>query len=114
MITLLADLGLRDHFDTVVISGDVGVSKPDPGIFHIALEETGLLAEEALHVGDSREDVEGARAAGVTPVLIRRRRPPDQPLHLDYSADGAGPGPPAVDGAVPTIDSLPALSDLLD
>ena len=70
---LLDELALRPFFDVVVVSGDVGVKKPDPAIFAPALEQTGLVADEALFVGDSPEDdIAGARAAGLWPVLIRR------------------------------------------
>ena len=70
---LLDELALRPFFDAVVVSGDVGVTKPNPAIFAPALEQTRLVANEALFVGDSPEDdVAGARAAGLRPVLIRR------------------------------------------
>lgn len=70
---LLDELALRPFFDAVVVSGDVGVKKPDPAIFVPALEQTGLATDEALFVGDSPEDdVAGARAAGLRPVLIQR------------------------------------------
>ena len=57
---------------TVVIdSGAVGVAKPDPAIFAIALEATGVAPGAALHVGDAvGADVAGARAAGVRPVHL--------------------------------------------
>lgn len=81
---LLAELALRPFFDAVVVSGDVGVKKPDPAIFVPALEQTGLAAEEALFIGDSPEDdVAGARAAGLWPVLIRR-----PPGAAERTADG--------------------------
>lgn len=52
----------------VVDSAVVGVAKPDPRIFDIALARAGVSAACAIHVGDSvRADVEGARAAGVRP-----------------------------------------------
>lgn len=70
----LVDLGLREHFRSVVISGAVGVKKPDPAIFEIALRETGLRAEEVAFVGDSPEDVEVALAAGAMPILIARTK----------------------------------------
>ena len=70
---LLDELALRPFFDSVIVSGDVGIKKPDPAIFAPALEQTGLVADEALFVGDSPEDdIAGARAAGLWPVLIRR------------------------------------------
>ncbi|MFO7769396.1 MAG: HAD-IA family hydrolase [bacterium] len=62
--------GWEDRFDLLVDSEDVGVSKPDPGIFRAALEGLGIEAEELLHVGDYYSvDVEGARNAGVRGVL---------------------------------------------
>lgn len=63
--------GLLDQFEFVIDSGEVGVEKPDPRIFRIALERMGISAEDALYVGDLYEvDVVGARAAGLDVVLI--------------------------------------------
>jgi putative hydrolase of the HAD superfamily len=56
-----------------VSSAVAGARKPDPAIFEPALELAGCAPEEALHVGDTREeDVAGARAAGIRPLLIDR------------------------------------------
>jgi putative hydrolase of the HAD superfamily len=53
----------------VVDSTVVGIEKPHPGIFEIALEAVGVGPRRAIHVGDSiRADVAGARAAGVNPL----------------------------------------------
>jgi putative hydrolase of the HAD superfamily len=61
--------GVEVH--VVLDSAVVGVAKPDPGIFHLALEAMGVAPAAAVHVGDTpAADVAGARAAGVTPVLI--------------------------------------------
>lgn len=74
---LLAAVGLRSLFQTVVISSEAGTEKPDPAIFRLALERLGARPEEALHVGDQvRLDVEGALAAGM------------RALHLDRSGEG--------------------------
>jgi putative hydrolase of the HAD superfamily len=73
LVTICKGLGLADAFETIVMSGRAGCAKPDPRIFAIALERLGVTATETLHVGDSdREDVTGARAAGLRAVLIRR------------------------------------------
>jgi putative hydrolase of the HAD superfamily len=49
----------------------VGIEKPDPGIFHHALEALGVPSSRAVHVGDTGwADVEGARAAGVRPLHL--------------------------------------------
>ncbi len=70
---LLHDLELARHFEALVISSRVGYQKPQPEIFEHALELTGVERGRALHVGDSyAADVEGARAAGIQPVLIDR------------------------------------------
>lgn len=66
---------LNEFFDHVTVSGEIGVQKPDPGVFAPALEATGLDAGATLFVGDSDEDVEGAQRAGITPVRIVRDRP---------------------------------------
>jgi putative hydrolase of the HAD superfamily len=56
----------------IVIDSDaVGVAKPDPGIFRVALDATGVAPERALHIGDTvGADVDGALAAGVRPVHL--------------------------------------------
>ena len=61
------------HLDFVVASAAVGTAKPHPDIFHVALDRAGLRADEVIYVGDSYiSDVIGARAAGISPVLIDR------------------------------------------
>ena len=68
---LFEDLGILRHFDLVVDSGKVGVEKPDPRIFQIALERFGITAGHALHLGDMfATDILGARAAGLSSALI--------------------------------------------
>lgn len=68
---LFTDLGVLRHFDLVVDSGKVGIEKPDPRIFRIALDRFGVAPERALHLGDVfATDVLGARAAGIRHGLI--------------------------------------------
>ena len=63
--------GLRQYFDVVIDSALIGVEKPDPRIFHAALDALGVAPGEALYVGDLYEvDVVGARAAGLDAVLL--------------------------------------------
>ena len=70
--SVLSELGLTHFFDSVVISAEVGVKKPDPRIFDSALEQTGMKPEEVVYVGDTEDDAEAARAAGIIPILIQR------------------------------------------
>jgi putative hydrolase of the HAD superfamily len=69
--TLLQAAGLREHLAFVVDSGIVKIEKPDPRIFELALCQAGVGADESYYVGDIHPiDVVGARAAGLTPVLL--------------------------------------------
>jgi putative hydrolase of the HAD superfamily len=76
---VLALQGIDRLFATVAISGKLGVAKPDPEIFQVALKEAGAEPEATVHVGDQPvNDVAAARAVGITPVLIDRfARHPD-------------------------------------
>jgi epoxide hydrolase-like predicted phosphatase len=58
-------------FDGVVISGDVGLHKPQPEIFLLGAERTGVAPAECVFVDDLRENCEGAEAVGMTAVLHR-------------------------------------------
>ena len=58
-------------FDAVVISGDVGLHKPQPEIFQLGAERVGLAPEECVFVDDLRENCAGAEAVGMTAVLHR-------------------------------------------
>jgi putative hydrolase of the HAD superfamily len=68
---LLRGVGLTEHLELVVDSHYEGVEKPDPEIFRRALSRLGVRVERACYVGDIHAiDVQGARRAGLTPVLI--------------------------------------------
>jgi putative hydrolase of the HAD superfamily len=68
---ILEGLGLARHLDFVIDSSQVGIEKPDPRIFHLALERAGVAAAEAVYVGDLYSiDVVGARAAGLSAILM--------------------------------------------
>jgi putative hydrolase of the HAD superfamily len=89
----LGPAGLLEHVEAVVTSAEVGVGKPGRAIFERALAIAGVAPGEAVHVGDSLEnDVAGARAAGIRPILVAR--------------DG---GAPAGVEAIRSLAELPAL-----
>ncbi len=70
---VLEDTGLARLVDVTVASAVVGSRKPDTAIFTAALDELGVEPSAALHCGDRRdEDVMGALAAGIRPVLLER------------------------------------------
>lgn len=97
-------LGFRDLVDGVVVSGEVGVAKPDPAIFRLAAEAVARSLEGAWMVGDSaHHDIAGARALGLATAWIDRGRrwddatpPPTVTIgHLDQLA-------PAIAATSPT------------
>jgi putative hydrolase of the HAD superfamily len=64
-------LGLAGFFDVVLDSTEVGLEKPDPRLFEVALMRSGARAAATVHVGDLYHvDVVGARAAGLRAVLV--------------------------------------------
>ncbi len=70
---VLERCGLGELLDGAVSSAVAGARKPDPAIFEPALELARCTPEQALHVGDTaEEDIVGARAAGIRPLLIDR------------------------------------------
>lgn len=90
--------GLAGHVGEVVISEEVGLRKPDPAIFRLALGRIGVAAGRAVYVGDNpADDVAGARAAGMAAVWLRR----DGGL-FDVGGDGA-------DAAIRGLDELVGL-----
>lgn len=70
-------LGLEDVFDRIVISGEVGLAKPDPRVFALALRGIPVASDDVWHIGDNPDtDVAGAKAAGLTAVWLNRARRP--------------------------------------
>jgi len=65
-----ADSPLAACFDTAIFSCDVGVVKPEPAIYHLALERLGVGPNQTLFVGDGgSQELRGARQVGLIPVL---------------------------------------------
>ena len=92
---IIRELGLEPHFDFVLPSGAVGVAKPNPAFYRLALEEAGVEPHQALMVGDSyRADVLGAWSAGMDAVWLDRHEgmsitPPDEPMPTDVRRIGS-------------------------
>ena len=71
-------------FDRIVVSGEVGLAKPDPAIFTLAMELCGLVAEETIFIDDVIENVETARRVGMDALLFRNA----EELRIDLTARG--------------------------
>jgi HAD superfamily hydrolase (TIGR01549 family) len=82
--------GLRDLFEAVVVSGDLGYAKPHPKPFEMMLDHLKLLPEECLFVGDNwLADVQGAKRMGMPAILISQYNPYEEfkPSDGDHQPD---------------------------
>ncbi len=107
-IEKLRALDIAHYFDTVVISEDVGVAKPDPKIFSIALARVGVGAQDAVFIGDNwLNDIVGAKNAGMAAVWLDRA---GETLALAATVANKWPDDPTNAGVSPsrvvTITSL--------
>lgn len=69
----IRSLGFGHVFDAIVVAGDVGIYKPDTGVFEMLLDRLNVQASSTLFVGDAYElDIVGARGAGMRTAWIRR------------------------------------------
>ncbi len=92
--------GLEGQFDGVYISGEVGVWKPEPGIFEHAARDLGVEPGDCVHIGNSViSDVEGALAAGMAAVLVE---------------EDDRPRPPGLNGEVVWCEDLVGVADWLE
>lgn len=66
----LDQIGVAEFVDTVTCSTAVGVQKPDPRIYQLALEKAGLTAAEAGFVGHDTEELAGAQRVGMATVAV--------------------------------------------
>jgi putative hydrolase of the HAD superfamily len=97
---IVRDLGLERYLDFVLPSGAVGVAKPDPAFYRLALERAGIEPPEAVMVGDSyRADVRGAWGAGMEAVWLDR--------HEGMSITPAGEPIPNDVRRIRSLDELP-------
>jgi HAD superfamily hydrolase (TIGR01549 family) len=71
--SLLGELAIAEYFDFFVVSGILGVEKPDRRIFEAGIAASGRSRSDMVYVGDSiYHDIEGATSAGIQAVLIDR------------------------------------------
>jgi putative hydrolase of the HAD superfamily len=92
LLRVLQELNLTSSFSSLIISSECGYAKPSPRIFQAALKELDVRADEALHVGDRREeDYHGPRAAGLDALWLVR--------------DGSRRGP----GTIRSLSQLPRI-----
>jgi beta-phosphoglucomutase-like phosphatase (HAD superfamily) len=71
LLDLLREAGVADLMDLVVSSDDGDRSKPDPDLVEVALDRIGIVADEAVLIGDTPYDIEAGRRAGVGVIAVR-------------------------------------------
>ncbi len=99
---LVDKAGIRPLLDAVVTSAGVGIRKPNPRIFQIALDQIGVLAAQAVMVGDTLgADILGAHNLGIPGIWIDRRA--DKAANRDH-LETIQP-----DAVISDLASLPAL-----
>ncbi len=92
----LEALDIRPFFEEIFVSADLGVRKPNPAIFYLALQQLELKPEQAVYVGDDFEkDVLGAQAAGLRVLWFHQGQKPEP-------ADGQRPP----DGVISRPDQI--------
>ena len=91
--------GIDRYFDVWAVSAEVGMDKPDPGIFEYALREAGATPDRCAMVGDRLDnDIESAKAQGLRTVWLLRGEAPDEPSEEQLRIP---------DAAVRTLRDLP-------
>lgn len=72
---ILRHLGIHHRFDQIILSSEVGASKPHPRIFATAMRAAGLPPAQCFHIGDeAAADLAGARELGIPCILVDRPR----------------------------------------
>ncbi|MGQ0607126.1 MAG: HAD family hydrolase [Chloroflexota bacterium] len=99
---IIVELGIDRSFDFVLASGAVGVAKPNPAFYRMALDRAGVRPDEALMVGDSyRADVRGAWGAGMDAAWLDR--------HEGIRITPAGEPVPTDVRIIRSLDDLPEI-----
>ena len=69
----LKDFGILDYFDAIFSSADLGLAKPDPAIFRLALQKTNCLPHQAIMIGDRLDnDIVPAKRIGMKTIWIKQ------------------------------------------
>jgi HAD superfamily hydrolase (TIGR01549 family) len=98
--------GLEAYFDVWGVSDDVGLEKPDPGLFRYVVRRAGVSAGTSVMVGDRLDyDIRPAKATGMWAVWVLRGEAPDDPTPEQLSE---------TDAAIRGLDELPSALEALE
>jgi len=79
--------GFGNVWDSIISSQEVGMEKPDPKIYMAALQQLGLKADQAVFIGHSPEELEGARNCGIKTIAFNYEDPTEAEYHIENFAD---------------------------
>ena len=79
--------GIGHLWDTFISSYELGMRKPEPGIYHAALEQLGLRPDEALFVGHKISELDGARAVGLKTIAFNYEDNAQADVHIEHFSD---------------------------
>ncbi|HLI15128.1 MAG TPA: HAD family hydrolase [Acidimicrobiales bacterium] len=97
--------GLLEYFRVQALSCQVGIEKPDAGLFRYALEQAGVEAQEAVHIGNRLDnDIRPAAALGLRTVWVLRGEAPPAPTPQQLAEP---------DATVTSLTELPAVLERL-
>ncbi len=86
---IMHELGIKDHFDALTFSNELGVTKPHLDIFHRTLAKLGTSPDVSCHVGDNLlTDVRGAQQAGMKSIYISGLNDPESDILPDAVITG--------------------------
>ncbi|MEW6718421.1 MAG: HAD-IIIA family hydrolase [Chloroflexota bacterium] len=100
--TLIDRAGIRSFLDVILVSAALGIRKPNPQIFQLALDRWAIAPSQAAMVGDTLSaDILGAKNAGIFSIWITRR--------VDDPADQGAMDNIQPDATIATLSELPGL-----
>jgi HAD superfamily hydrolase (TIGR01509 family) len=79
--------GIGHYWDSIIPSSEVGVHKPDPEIYHMALRQLGVSADQAVFVGHKSSELEGARNVGITTIAYNYDRDAEADYYIDHFSE---------------------------
>ena len=107
---LLEELELTSYFETVIISGEVGLKKPDPSIFQLVLSRIHTDPAHVLFVGDHPDqDIGGALQAGIQAILVQRNPEGLRSDHVDVLVQSSSTSVQTTPFQVPVVHDLQGL-----
>ncbi|SCA58284.1 Phosphoglycolate phosphatase [Candidatus Terasakiella magnetica] len=88
-VNLLRDLAMADFFEVVLGGDELERKKPDPQMIHHVLDQLSLSVDEAIMVGDSPNDIDGAKNAGMANIAVSfgYRKVPVEEMGADHVVD---------------------------